>query len=223
MSNRHLPRRMFLRGAGGAALAIPFLPSLTKRAFASDPVCATVGPRFFAIRTTHGGVWHSNVYPDQSWLTESVEYAQRAVRYGVLPYNPNEDGRIEWSPVCSASADKLTPTVASKFNLLRGIDIPWQSGHNTGVALGNFASSQGVNAGLRRAYSCPTIDQVMAHSPTFYCPLALEEQVIRRSFHLGHSFCSTTNWQLKSGPLIPQTSTKIINSYTTTYLTRRAH
>ena len=36
---KQLNRRMFLKGSGGALLAIPFLPSLTTRAFAQE------GPR----------------------------------------------------------------------------------------------------------------------------------------------------------------------------------
>ena len=33
---KQLNRRMFLKGSGGALLAIPFLPSLTTRAFAQE-------------------------------------------------------------------------------------------------------------------------------------------------------------------------------------------
>ena len=56
-------RRMFLRGAGGAIMAIPFLPSLTTRAFAQPMPPAAVGACFLAICTDHGDVWGQNQYP----------------------------------------------------------------------------------------------------------------------------------------------------------------
>ena len=78
-------RRMFLRGASGVSLAIPFLPSLLSRTFASEnPI--QVKPRFFALRTSHGEVWGGNMYPEDTVLTQTLQYAGRTVRHGV--YTP---------------------------------------------------------------------------------------------------------------------------------------
>ena len=70
-------RRMFLRGAGGAALAIPFLPSLISRAFAADPKPLPPHQCFFAIGTGHGGIWGNNMYPSDAVLDQSIDYIGR--------------------------------------------------------------------------------------------------------------------------------------------------
>ena len=50
-----LSRRMFLRGAGGAAFAIPFLPSLTTRTFAQETPVA-IGSRLRGYGRPNRGV-----------------------------------------------------------------------------------------------------------------------------------------------------------------------
>ena len=125
-------RRMFLRGAGGAALAIPFLPSLTTKAFAQDPELPPVGKCFFATCTAHGDIWNDNMYPTDALLTQSMPYADRDVRYGTLPSVADSNGNVSWSPVLTASAQTMTPTLAAKFNVLRGLDIPYYISHNSG-------------------------------------------------------------------------------------------
>ena len=97
-------RRMFLRGAGGAALAIPFLPSLRSKAFAQEPELPPVGKCFFAVSTGHGDVWNDNLYPSDALLTQSTNYADRAVRYGMLPSVADQNGKVSWSPVLTADA-----------------------------------------------------------------------------------------------------------------------
>ena len=198
---------MFLRGSCGATLAIPFLPSLTTRAFAQDaPV--TIGPRFFFMRTGHGDVWGANMYPDETLLTNSIAYAGRQVRYGALPTQPTEgDTAVTWSAVCRAPEDMLTSDMISKMNVLRGIDVPFNTGHQGGVNLGNVAQSAGVPAHLRANYGLPTINQTMAYAPSFYSEQELTSRVMRRSFSInggisfGYSQAST-----QSGAIIPSQS-----------------
>ena len=177
-------RRMFLRGTGGAVLAIPFLPSVTTRAFAQEaPV--NIGPRFLYLRTDHGDVWGANMYPDDGLLTQSVDYAGRSVRYGSLPTQPiDNESSLIWSPVCRASIDHLTPSVVSKVNILRGIDVPYGIGHQQGINLGNVGASTGISTSLRPSYSTPTIDQAMAYSGHFYSQEELSSRVLRRSFNI---------------------------------------
>ena len=164
-------RRMFLRGAGGSVLAIPFLHSLTSRAFAQDPGPPEVGKCFFAVATGHGGLWSENLYPADTVLTQETQYAGRAVRYGDLPSLPDGNGKMVLSPMCSARSDWLTPELIRKFNILRGIDIPYGIGHHSGGYLGNFADKNrgGRLSGLpTKGYEAPSIDQVMAYSQSFY-------------------------------------------------------
>ena len=199
-------RRMFLLGAGGAIMAVPFMPSLLSRAFASEPATGTVPKRFLAMSTMLGEVWGKNMYPDEALLTESLEYAGRMIRYGDLPTQANASGRVEFSPVCSADATLMTPALAGKFNVLRGLDIPYNLGHHEGVHLGNFAGNFARATGgiPSESYLHPTMDQVIAYSPGFYSATELSEVMTQRSFRLGASYMSWnyTSPSTKTGDVI---------------------
>lgn len=181
---RTFSRRQFLRGAGGAFLAIPFLPSLASRAQAAPVADYNPHRCFLALSTDHGGVWAKNMYPEASVLSAQTAYAGRSVRYGALP------GSSALSPVCTASA--LTPALASKFNILRGLDIPYRISHHQGGHLGNFAQTTGrVLGGLdSSAHLTATIDQFAAWSPSFYDAADLESRMTTRSFQVGHGWMS---------------------------------
>jgi hypothetical protein len=183
--NKIMNRRMFLRGTGGAVMAIPFLPSLMSRAFAADPGPGTIGKCFMAIATTQGEVWGKNMYPDDALLTQEIPYAGRQVRYGNLPTAPDTNGNVVWSPMCTASAQVMTPALAAKFNILRGMDICWDIGHQNGQNLGNFAQSGGGRT-LDHPYAAPTIDQFMAYSPSFYTQEDLTQKMTQRSMCIGN-------------------------------------
>jgi hypothetical protein len=165
-------------------MAIPFLPSLLSRAFASDPATGAVPKRFISVNTSMGEVWGQNMYPDDALLTQNMNYAGRVVRYGALPHLPDANGKVVWSPSCTASASLLTPALAAKFNIIRGLDIPYNLGHNFGCHLGNFAAnSYRSTAGINNtAYLMPTIDQMMAHSPSFYTQDDLDTKMTQRAF-----------------------------------------
>ena len=159
-------RRQFLRGSCGATLAIPFLPSLVRDAQAAT----SADPKnFVALGTGHGGVWGSNMYPDASLLTESQTYAGRSIRSGDL-YGTVDAGNRVVSPVLQASESVLTPGLLAKINVLRGLDIPYYLAHHAGGHLGNFGENVGGSViGTEMAlFKVPTIDQVLAWSPTFY-------------------------------------------------------
>ena len=181
---KNMNRRMFLTGAGGAVMAIPFLPSLLSKSFAADPVGGPVGKCFMAISTYQGGIWGKNMYPDDALLTQASSYAGRQVRYGDLPTTPNANGDVVWSPVLTASGAVMTPTLAQKFNVLRGTDICWNIGHHKGQNLGNFTQSGGATTHLSQ-WAAPTIDQVMAYSPSFYSETDLLNHMTQRSMCIG--------------------------------------
>jgi hypothetical protein len=214
----NLTRRMFLRGTG-ATFAIPFLPSLASRAFASEDPSAQVGRRFFTLRTDHGDVWGDNMYPSDTLLTNQMPYAGRTVNYGLLPTHPSEGAdKLIWSPVCTASPEYLTPNVAGKMNILRGIDVPFAIGHQSGINLGNFgASSIPMEANIKVSYSSPTIDQVMAYSPTFYDQPDLQSRVFRRSFMIGNGLSwGYSRPSERSGRIIPKqafTKSEVLYNY----------
>jgi len=173
------------------------------RAYANDP--GAVPKCFFALGTDHGGVWGRNMYPDDGILNQQMDYAGRTVRYGALPTGVDPAGNISLSPMCTARA--LTPNLVSKFNILRGVDIPYVIGHHSGGHLGAFGiTTNGAIDGLDASrVRCPTIDQVIAWSPCFYGPDDLAQAMTQRSFsvvegRLSWSYASPTT---QSGALVP--------------------
>lgn len=204
---RPMPRRQFLRGAGGAILALPLLPSLSSRAFAAcEPDWDHVPKCFFALGTDHGGVWANSMYPESEVLNQQLDYAGRTVRYGRLPTDLDAQGALSLSPLCTAQA--LTPELSAKFNILRGLDIPYRIGHHQGGFLGNFAQTvgvvvDGVSAG---SFLCPTIDQAMAWSPSFYSQEERQRSMTQRSFSLlnGSMSWNFSSPSTRSGQLVSQ-------------------
>ena len=78
---KNVSRRMFLRGAGGFTLAMPFLPSLLPR----DAHAQSMFPkRFVAMATHHGGIWTPNMFPAFESLNQSLDYGGHTVRSGPL-------------------------------------------------------------------------------------------------------------------------------------------
>ena len=202
-------RRMFLTGTGGAFLAIPFLPSLLTRAYAAEPDFGAPPKCFFSVATTHGEVWGKNMYPDDSLLTQTIPYAGRDVRFGALNATPDANGDVVWSAVCKASSQALTPALAAKFNILRGLDIPYRIAHHSGGNLGNFAGTVGTTvAGLDATkYLVPTIDQLMAYSTNFYSEDDLNSRMTQNAFSIGNVESGSYNYAApvaKAGNIIRQ-------------------
>jgi hypothetical protein len=156
-------RRQFLRGLGGFALAVPFMPSLA-HAQARPP------RRFVALTTPHGGIWGRHMYPSDALLTEQTAFAGHTIRHGRL--RAVRDGIARLSPVLSAQT--LDDGLLNKINVLRGLDVPYYLAHHRGGHLGNFADNDGNGAegAFVQSWARPTIDQVMAWSPGFYDDLS---------------------------------------------------
>ncbi|MCA9583244.1 MAG: DUF1552 domain-containing protein, partial [Myxococcales bacterium] len=162
---RKIPRRLVLRGAGGAVLALPWLPSLTPRGQAQPS--ANRPRRFIAMRTEHGGIRGANTYPTDGMLTETLPYAGYGVRRGDLVVSSN-GGTASVSPMLSAPNGVFTPALAAKMNVLRGLDIPFYISHHRGGTLGNYGDTD--TAGDWPLH--PTCDQVLAWSNKFYGDLS---------------------------------------------------
>jgi hypothetical protein len=179
-------RRMFLTGAAGFTLAIPFLPSLVERGAKAAPTGAP--KRFVAFGTNHGGIWQSNMYPGDAALTDQQSYAGAARRRGALPLEV-ANGRAVISPVLSADAGVLTPALAAKLNLIRGLDVTFYLAHHRGGHLGNYAENDGNGMDGPTLPARPTIDQVMAWSDSFYPDLGT---ILERSLVIGNGGMSAT-------------------------------
>ncbi len=186
-----LNRRQFLRGAGGFTLALPFLPSLLPRSASAQD---TVFPkRFVAMATHHGGIWNQNMYPDLSTLTESTAISGQTVRGGALQLE-TAAGKASLSRVLSADSAALTSSIAEKMMVLQGIDVPWYIAHHTGGHLGNYGRNDGNDPTTGITEFRPTIDQIMAWSPSFYPSL---DGVLERSLVIGDGRLSY-NWSSPS-------------------------
>jgi len=172
---KHHSRRQFLRGAGGFVLALPWLPSLLPRTAQAQSFVAQ--PRFVAITSPHGAVTQANFYPADALLKESLAlYSDHTVRRGALATTATS-GKASLSSVLNASSANLSASVLAQLNVIRGLDLPFYIAHHTGGHLGNFARSDN-NPPIS---FIPTIDQVMAWSPSFYRDLGSIKQ---RSMHI---------------------------------------
>ncbi len=190
-------RRMFLRGIGGAVLAIPFLESLVSK---KESTAAPSGAprRFIAFATGHGGVRSTNMFPAQATLTQNLSYAGYNVRRGALTLNV-QNGVASLSPVLSASSSVFTQALASKMNVLRGLDVARYIAHNEGCHLGNVTSNDPSGTPLMR----PTIDQVLAYSTKFYSSVPKVRSMnlaATGSISVGHENPSDPNSPLQSMP-----------------------
>jgi Protein of unknown function (DUF1552) len=163
-------RRQVLVGLGGATLALPVLPSLlTRTAYGQDPTY-TRRPRLYWVTTDHGGAFESNMFPKQSQLTQqTLLFDDHTVRHGALSSSVS-GGVRSVSPVLSASSDRFSESLVSKMNVLYGLDVPFYIAHNTGLHLGNYARNNGDGGDGKAVQDSPrpTIDQLLAWSPSFY-------------------------------------------------------
>ena len=185
-------RRHFLRTLGGAALALPVLPSLLTPSEARA-AAAEKGPRFICMGTQHGGVWGDLMFPGDTMLGEQRELAPgHVMRRGDLQL-ASKQGKATLSHVLSAPSSRFSPKLAAKLNVLRGFDVPFYIGHHTGGHLGNYARNDGAGGAalLVQGDPRPTIDQVMAWSPTFYSELG---SIRERSIHVGGDGKFSISW-----------------------------
>lgn len=194
-----ITRRQMLRGSGGVAVGLPFLPSLVARpAFSAEP--NVVGPkRFICIGSPHGAVMPKNRDPADAMASQRLMlYPNHEIRHGRLTPTTS-GGRTSLSPMLTAPSAALTPALIAKMNVLRGLDIPWYIAHNTGGYLGNFARSDNNVPAVR---PMPTIDQVMAWSSRFYPNLTgIKQRSIVTGFNFHGMSWTWSNPQAKSGSI----------------------
>ena len=127
-------------------------------------------PRLYWVTTDHGGAFEASMFPSTSLLTASQAlYSDHTVRSGALvPTTSGSDTVV--SPVLRAPSSSLSAALVAKMNVLWGLDVPFYIAHNTGLHLGNYARNDGNGGDGKavQAFPRPTIDQIMAWSPSFY-------------------------------------------------------
>ena len=149
--------------------------------------------------TQHGGIWGSNMWPDDNTLTGNLNlYPGHLGRHGNLATSVS-GGIASLAPVLSGSSSQLTSALAGKMNLLRGLDVISRLNHNTGGELGNFAAhGGGIDSNNPVQQHRPTVDQVMAYSPSFYPDI---ENIRMRSMHIGTHRHHSWSYQNPTNPV----------------------
>jgi hypothetical protein len=153
------------------------------KAHGADPVFVR-RPRLYWLTTDHGGAFERSFFPSESLLTGSRQlFSDHRVAEGALRGKAAEanSANIALSPILQASAAALSERRISQLNVLRGLDIPFGIGHHTGGHMGNYAANVTVGGVAFAAQSQPrpTIDQLLAWSPSFYPDLgAVRERAL---------------------------------------------
>lgn len=151
-------RRLFLRGAGGFTLAVPFLSSLLSQSEAKADAF-TEQPCFLYLLSPFGALRPENWYPSGELSQTDEVHPGHLIHHDTWDTFLGNGGTL--SPVLEGLADQL-----DKVNILRGLDVPHRIGHSSGLGLGYY--SQGTLPQNPAPEYRGTIDQVMAESSSFY-------------------------------------------------------
>ncbi len=188
-----LGRRLFLTGLGGAAVAIPFLPSLLPRELQAKAEAqgATAPRRFLAIKTYNGAPilhWMPSRAPT-GYGTHDVDGSVRLNTQLSVATGRHANGEAYFgheaplsdfaaTGVSNVFGDEFTPFL-DRMTLFRGLDFMPNLNHNHGGFLGNLGfRTFGVGGPLPGAQINVTIDQVMARSAAVYPTAPLGPRVL---------------------------------------------
>jgi hypothetical protein len=172
------PRRAFLKGAGGAALAMPFLESLLPRTASAQAL--TPPKRFIVLKTFSTQLvqeWYPRFTGNGYQLKDSKYSGSKADGTTLLTQKLVSGKNYTWAPLTdfqttSGISGILGPALnpfLPKLTLIRGLDFLPAVNHNYGGLLGNFSSCTAATpCDADSLTDVPTIDQVMAYSPKVY-------------------------------------------------------
>jgi hypothetical protein len=174
-----IQRRMFLKGAGGAVLALPFLESALPRTASAQT--ATPPKRFIALKSFSTQLvqeWYPR-FTGNGYALKDSKYAGSSKADGttLLTQKLVSGKNYTWAPLTDFQTSTgisgiLGPALnphLSKLTLIRGLDFLPTVNHNYGGLLGNFSSCTAATpCDADSLADVPTIDQVMAYSPKVY-------------------------------------------------------
>lgn len=195
---RSLPRRLFLRGAGGAVLALPWLPSLMPRSARAQ---AAAPKRFIVVKSFSTQLvreWYPSLEGNGYQLRDAKYSGSKAdgttlLTQSLVSGKPYTQAALSDFATANGISGILGPKLnpyLDKINLLRGLDFLPEVNHNFGGLLGNFASCTSATPceGDRLA-AVPTIDQVLAYSSKFY-----PETPAQRYLHLSQGVTDSMSY-----------------------------
>lgn len=162
-----ISRRQFLRGSGGALLALPLLPSLLPREVEAQAVAQASGERYMVHMTTWHGCFQQPYFGPLLDATPAATatHGGIAVRTAPLTFTTQGDLTVI-SDILRAKASVWTPRLRGLTNVINGLDFARGVGHNRGGALGGSDTD-------------PTIDQAIAGAVGFYASPALQPAIVR--------------------------------------------
>lgn len=171
-------RRRFLQGAGGAALALPFLESLRPRGAAAQAVTPPkrlIVLKSFSTQLIKG--WYP-AFEGNGYQLHDAKYTGSKADGTTLLTQPLVSGKgYTQAPLADLQTTKgISPILGpalnpflSKLTLIRGLDFLPMVNHNYGGLLGNFSSCTAATpCEADKLTDVPTIDQVLAYSTKFY-------------------------------------------------------
>jgi hypothetical protein len=171
-------RRMFLQGAGGAMLAIPFLSSLVPRQAGAQ---TAVPKRYVAIWSNYDYGHGSHWYPTLEPLPLSLQKTGEAV-VGYQTLKALLGSQPQLSTILGPGLNKHL----GSLNLMRGLDFIEYYGHGFAHGFGNLASSQS-NTALQAMAPLLTLDQVLGRNPRIN-PVASEPYLLSNDNDTGGSY-----------------------------------
>jgi hypothetical protein len=175
---KRFPRRMFLRGAAGAVMALPLLESLLPREAAAQ--AATAPKRLIVLKSFSTQLikeWYP-AFQGNGYALKNTKYTDSRGDGTTLLTSKLVSGLpYTWAPLSDFKTDngisgilgpKLNPFL-DKLTLVRGLDFLPPVNHNFGGLLGNYSScTNATPCDADSLADIPTIDQVLAYSKKFY-------------------------------------------------------
>lgn len=154
---------MFLKGTGGAALALPLLPSLLPREAWGQTAGAT--KRYFNFVGGYDYGHHQHWYPtlNQPSQMHTPANGDFAFRYQALNTFASPSSNTNLSLILG---NRLNPLV-NKMNIFRALNLHTRIAHGQGHMLGNIAASDGHDTQVTTLKRLRTIDQVLATNRNF--------------------------------------------------------
>jgi hypothetical protein len=171
-------RRVLLKGAAGAVLALPVLESLLPREAGAQ--LATAPKRLIVLKSFSTQLikeWYP-AFQGNGYALKSSKYSgSKADGTTLLTQNLVSGLPYTWAPLGDFRTDtgisgilgpRLNPFL-DKLTLIRGLDFLPSVNHNYGALLGNFSScTNATPCEADMLADIPTIDQVLAYSSKFY-------------------------------------------------------
>ncbi len=178
-------RRMFLQGAAGASLAIPFLPSLVSKAYGQDGPGDTA-PRFVGVASIYG-TFRRNWEVDMDGETQLDATVWRKPLADVS------------GPLSLTLGDRFD-AIRSKMSVFMGLDGTSGGGHNFSFPFSGATHTGGSDQYGTAPFFPYSLDTTLERAPEFYGDAPPPMPVLRSApAHRGDPLLNISWWTDESG------------------------